>query len=90
MRTIIAMTLVAASLLLAAGPARAQNATGDAQRRDNYLGTFPDSGSMVIESGPGQDTVIQSRSTTEDENRTEDPPLIIVPEIRLPVKDSKP
>lgn len=90
MRTIITTTFVLAALLLAPGTTFAQNATPEAPRRNNYMGTFPDSGSMVIESGPGQDTVIQSRPAPKEENRTQEPPLIIVPELRVQPPRSKP
>ncbi|TVM19442.1 hypothetical protein DPQ33_03530 [Oceanidesulfovibrio indonesiensis] len=90
MRTIITSTFVLAVLLLPAGSSLAQNATPEAPRRDRYMGTFPDSGSMVIESGPGQDTVIQSRPAPKEENRTREYPLIIVPEVRVGPPRPKP
>lgn len=86
MRTIVTIPFVLAALcLLTAGPAFPQNGTQEAPRRDNYMGTFSGSDSMIMESGPGQDNVIQVRpQPQEEEDNSQEPPMLIVPEVRVP------
>lgn len=86
MRTIVTIPFILAALcLFTASPAFPQNDTQDAPRHDEYMGTFSGSDSMIMESGPGQDNVIQVRpQPQEDEDNSSEPPMIIVPEVRVP------